>query len=369
MHLRHAVLAAVAACAVGLPSARADEILNIGDAAPKLAVSKFVKGDAVKSFAPGKTYVVEFWATWCGPCIASMPHVTELAHKYTDVKFVGVNVWENDVSLVAPFLEKMGDKMGYNVALDDVAKGDDPNEGQMAKTWLKAAGENGIPSAFIIHDQKIAWIGHPMKMDEPLAKIAANEWDPKEMASKRLADKANEKKMMAVQMKILKPYRDKDWKATLSAIEEVAATDPEVAKNFASLKYAVLIKSGDADAALAVGESLMEAAKDEPSMLNAIAWPVVDPSNKEKPDARLLKLALKAATRANEVSKGEDPAILDTYAEALFCSGDIPAAIAAEEKAVKVLEAKSEGDKSHPYFAQFKASLERFRKAAAKPEA
>ena len=49
----------------GVSAARAQS-LGVGDSAPKLEVKEFVKGDAVKEFEKGKTYVVEFWATWCG---------------------------------------------------------------------------------------------------------------------------------------------------------------------------------------------------------------------------------------------------------------------------------------------------------------
>jgi thiol-disulfide isomerase/thioredoxin len=52
--------------------------LKVGDRAPALKVARWLQGDAVTKFEPGKVYVVEFWATWCGPCIRQMPHLAEL---------------------------------------------------------------------------------------------------------------------------------------------------------------------------------------------------------------------------------------------------------------------------------------------------
>ena len=141
--------------------------LAVGDAAPPLSVSKWVKGEKFDKIEPDQTYVVEFWATWCGPCRATIPHLTALQKKYKakGVHFMGVSVFENDPSKVEPFVKEMGDKMDYSVALDDVPKAGEPSEGKMALGWMKAAEEDGIPTAFVVKDGKVAWIGHPMQRE------------------------------------------------------------------------------------------------------------------------------------------------------------------------------------------------------------
>jgi hypothetical protein len=92
-------------------------------------------------------------------------------------------------------------------------------------------------------------------------------------------------------------------------------------------------------------------------------WNVIRLGLNNAPDPRVARLALKAALRAVELSKGENVAHLDTLAEAQYRTGDAEGAIATEEKALKRLEAEIK-DRSHPYFKQFSASLDRFRKAA-----
>jgi thiol-disulfide isomerase/thioredoxin len=163
MKLTAALLAVTAGLTFTLA---AGPTLKVGDPAPKLQTGKWVQGDPVKNFEKGKAYIVEFWATWCPPCRTSIPHLNEVHKEFKDkgLIVIGQNVSERDDSGVAPFVKKMGDKMTYRVALDD--KQGDP-EGKMAKTWMEAAGQNGIPCAFLVDTKGvIAWIGHPMQLKE-----------------------------------------------------------------------------------------------------------------------------------------------------------------------------------------------------------
>jgi thiol-disulfide isomerase/thioredoxin len=134
--------------------------VKVGEIAPRLQPSGWVQGDPVKQLEPGKAYLVEFWATWCGPCRESIPHVDELHKKYKNkgLIVIGTDVGE-DQQRVKEFIEKMADKMTYRVALDET--------NAMVTAWFAGADENPIPFAFLVDPQgKIAWKGFPLELDE-----------------------------------------------------------------------------------------------------------------------------------------------------------------------------------------------------------
>lgn len=359
--MKRALLAAVIACAAS-PAALAgpDGALTIGDPAPKIRVREFVKGGPVAAFEKGKLYVVEFWATWCGPCKVSIPHLTELQKKYPQVRFIGVSVWEENQSAVKPFVKQMGDKMAYCVAMDSVPPGKSGNDGVMARTWMQAAGQNGIPTAFIVNKQGlIAWIGHPMEMEQPLKQVVAGQWDLS-VARERISKQQEQaRKMMALSRKLQEASKSGDIGQMVAVIDQAIAEDPGMEVQLGIPKFTMLLK--DPEQAAQYGEHLVDKTyADNPMALNQLAWTVVDPA-KPKADSKLVEVALKAAQRADELAKGKDPAIADTLGCAYFASGDTAKALEAQERSVRY--AKGTQFEKDPDIAK---RLEQYRRSAGK---
>ena len=132
----------------------------------------YVKGNAV-TIEVGKVYVIEFWATWCPPCRDSIPHLTEIQKKYKDKGVTVIGISQEPINTVKPFVEKMGDKMDYTVAVDPDSK--------VADGYMGEYNQRMIPTAFVVNSKgNIAWIGHPMDgLDEVLEKIISEQMPAK----------------------------------------------------------------------------------------------------------------------------------------------------------------------------------------------
>ncbi len=186
--------------------------LQVGSISPSVKVDSWVQGKSTNIIRAGQIYVLEFWATWCGPCIKAMPHVSELSKKYQGkVEFIGVNVWEDRgegytaPAKVKQFMKDNPGLMSYSVAIDT-------KDGYMASNWLEAAGADSIPKTVVIgKDQKVAFIGHPLELDLVLPDIVAGKFDAKAFANrpKQPDTKIAEKAITDKNAKILRSEADR----------------------------------------------------------------------------------------------------------------------------------------------------------------
>jgi thiol-disulfide isomerase/thioredoxin len=220
--------------------------LLVGDRVAGIRLAEFLKGSPISALEHGQVYVLEFWATWCGPCQANVPHLSELQDKYPLAIFIGIAVMEPNTEVVRTFVDEMGDQIRYRIATEEPLDGSYVREGGwMTKHWLEASYQRGIPVAFIVnHAGQIAWIGHPVELEEPLSAVIHGNWDlaGKAQAHREMLVKNNVRQKFRLQQEIKKARRaDKD--ANIAAvIDKAIAADPFLEKEFGAQKLDELMK-------------------------------------------------------------------------------------------------------------------------------
>ncbi len=263
--------------------------LGLGDAAPALEIATWIKGDPV-DLAKGRNknvYVIEFWATWCPPCIMSIPHLTEIQKRYRDKNVVVVAVTDEPPPLVTQFVQRQDGKIGYTVACD--------KEQKTHGAYMYAAGQMNIPTTFIVNRKgKIAWIGSPFEIDRVLEEVVAGRYD--------IAQAKAEQKFYGKQLnELLLAVEKGKWDTCVTIGRNIADPNSNLSSGLRS------------------------------QVLSRVAWAMLA---HELADKKYFKDALELAKSGYDICGCEEADIVDTYARALFDNGHTREAVKYQRLAV-----------------------------------
>ncbi|MGY3610252.1 MULTISPECIES: TlpA disulfide reductase family protein [unclassified Bradyrhizobium] len=338
-------------------------VLRMESPAPPIKVENWQRGQPLTSFQPGKVYIVEFWATWCGPCVAAMPHLVQLQEKYRDsgVEVLGIAAHERAETAdeartnLDAWLTKKLSNLNYRIGFDYT--------GEMNKLWMDPSFSVGIPTSFVVdRDGHIAFIGHPTQLDDVLPKILSSSWrtsdEAKAAETERIAEGERTTRERTRQQALTEPITAKltpamkaqDWAKALSAVEEAVAVLPDDV-NFRVLHADLLLhKMHDLQAGLPVMRQLVHDAIDKKSelwMAGAMRQ-LFDPANDNSHFPRAERFAMgkelsEHILAVNPPQRGEGPKFLSygAVAQYYYESGNKDRAIELVEVALKSLDRPS----------------------------
>ena len=304
-------------------SAQTDSVWGVGNKAPELKVAKWLKGGGFQKLEKGKVYLIDFWATWCVPCIAGMPHLSQLQEKYRSAGLQVIGITSNDPygntpDKVDAFIKSRPNLMKYNVAwVPESSKG--KLTGIFVHPWMQQAGTMNLPTAFLVdRNGNMAYIGDPHTVDEVLDEVINNKHDLTKLKANYISGLAAEKTC-------------KQFEAALKEndFSKATALGKQILEEYSFVKVNTLLIVGSSIGAMARTANI---------------------------DTALLEIGFAAAQRGVVATKFESPGFLSTLASLYAAKKDYMQAVITQSLAISVSEGGMK-DNQVKELEQYKAML------------
>ena len=327
--------------------------LKIGSEAPDLDIENWLSDNAgefphTTRIEEGKIYVIEFWATWCKPCVEEMPRIAELQKMHADNNVQFISISDEDPETIENFLKRnvAGDTTKtYGELTQSYCLTSDPDK-SVKKDYFRAAKQSGIPCTFIVgRTGFVEWIGNTAQLEEPLGKIVNDEWDRAEFLTAYHLDQQARKRATMARRRMAESVDEFNRLVRENKNEEAVKlingliSDKDLSsrhESFRWMRLQVLVRSNLSGADIALSR-FVEKNKYDTQRLNEIAWGIyLKFEGGDDVDESLLEQAKITAEYAVRAAP-ESGAVLDTLAHLVYVVDcDLDRALTLQKRAVRL---------------------------------
>jgi thiol-disulfide isomerase/thioredoxin len=300
----------------------------IGDPAPNLTGATWLRGGPHDAWQPGKVYVLDFWATWCAPCVEMMPDYQSLQDSFADtgVHVIGIAIWSEKGPMTPAQALAKHPQLQYAVAQD--------HDDQLAQAFMAGTESGGLPTVMVVdRNGHLAWVGeHGDELEKVLQAVTSGSFD----LSEARADDDLRRQSQRIFAEIDELRRAGRTRDAAALVDKVIAIDESRNGWAYAMKYEILAREADRESAAAVASQFLTSSSGRNPYFNYIfALRLAHGYDPEQGSGADLDLAQNLIGRAVELAEKADSDTLALQARIFSLRGEAAAAVRAQRLAIE----------------------------------
>jgi thiol-disulfide isomerase/thioredoxin len=273
--------------------------------------------------------MLDFWATWCAPCLTQMPYHQTLQERYADRRFhvIGIAIWSDKGPMTPEKALERHPGLSYSVA-KDVAKA-------TADIFMEGTKTKGLPTFMLIDRAgRLVWVGSPgEEFEVAMESVLADSFD---LDTARRRDELR-RKSEGLFAEIDELRRSGQPDLAVAKVDDVIALDEERNGWAYAMKYEIVVAElGDADLAGQVAQAFLSSEPGKKAFYNYVfALRMVRAMEQFPSPLWDLDIGLQLARRAVELADTPNPDYFAMLAQVHFQRKERAEAIQWQSKAVE----------------------------------